>query len=132
MLQIDYRGRDINSSDVSAKRPKRVISATLSGDDHCECEELGTSVTGNAPVLALCRQLLAQGVDPDRAVAVYRRGVLALKVRSIREGARLTVKSAGNGTPIFVLDGGGKGAAASPMRSRPCFGSSGRARQTGE
>ena len=49
-------------------------------------------------------QLLATGVDPDTPLRVYRRGVLALKVRSIREGARLTVKTAGNGTPIFTLD----------------------------
>jgi hypothetical protein len=64
--------------------------------------------------LNLCGQLLAQGLDPDAALAVHRRGILALKVRSIREGARLTVKTAGNGRPIFVLDDATKGAGASP------------------
>ena len=69
----------------------------------------------------MCRQLLATGVDPDTPLRVYRRGVLALKVRSIREGARLTVKTAGNGTPIFTVDDGYKGAAAPPARSKPDF-----------
>jgi hypothetical protein len=60
-------------------------------------------VTGHAPVLKLCRELLAQGVDPDTALTVYRRGIVALKVRSIGEAARLTVKDDGNtGTPRFV------------------------------
>jgi hypothetical protein len=121
MLQIDYQRHNSNSPELAAKRPQRAISATLCGDNRCECEEFGTRVTANAPVLALCRQLLAQGVDPDRAVAVYRCGVLALKVRSIREAARLTVKIAGNGTPIFTLGGGQEGAAAPPVRFQPDF-----------
>jgi len=91
------------------------------GDDCCRCQEIDAAVTANAPVLAMCRQLLATGVDPDRPLRVYRRGALALKVRSIREGARLTVKIAGNGTPIFTLDYPCKGAAAPPARSKPDF-----------
>jgi hypothetical protein len=34
------------------------------------------------PVLALCRELLAAGLDPDAAVEAYRAGTLALRVRS--------------------------------------------------
>jgi hypothetical protein len=101
-------------------QPKREhVIAELVGDDSCRCQEIDAAVTANAPVLAMCRQLLATGIDPDTALSVYRRGVLALKVRSIREGARLTVKTAGNGTPIFTLDDGCKGAAAPPVRSKP-------------
>jgi hypothetical protein len=93
------------------------ISATLRGDE--ECEAVNVVVTGHAPVLKLCRELLAQGVDPDTALTVYRRGIVALKVRSIGEAARLTVKTAGNGTPIFVVDDSWQGAGASGMRSCP-------------
>jgi hypothetical protein len=120
MLQISQFRNDSNR--LADKHWRQEISATLTGDDHCECEEFDASATANTPVLALCRQLLAQGVDPDRALAVYRRGVLALKVRSIRTGARLTVKTAGNGTPIFAPDGVQGGAAAPPMRSQPGIG----------
>jgi hypothetical protein len=97
------------------------LIAELVGDDSCRCQEIDAAVTANAPVLAMCRQLLTTGIDPDTALSVYRRGVLALKVRSIREGARLTVKTAGNGTPIFTLDDGCKGAAAPPVHSEPDF-----------
>jgi hypothetical protein len=77
------------------------ISATLRGDE--ECEAVNVVVTGHAPVLKLCRELLAQGVDPDTALTVYRNGIVALRVRSIGKAARLTVKDDGNtGTPRFV------------------------------
>jgi hypothetical protein len=103
-------------------QPKREhIIAELIGDDSCRCQEIDAAVTANAPVLAMCRLLIATGIDPDTALCVYRQGVLALKVRSMREGARLTVKTAGNGTPIFALDDGCKGAAAPPVRSKPDF-----------
>src|SRR6516164_8852996 len=92
------------------------ISATLRGSE--ECEAVNVIVTGHAPVLKLCRELLAQGVDPDTAMTVYRRGIVALRVRSIGEAARLTVKSAGNGAPIFVVDHSWQGAGASSVRSR--------------
>ena len=71
-------------------------------DDCSRCQEIDAALTAN----------------PDRPLRVYRRGALALKARSIREGARLTVKIAGNGTPIFTLDYPCKGAAAPPARSK--------------
>ena len=117
---IDLLGGKINPARNIEPKRERVI-AELVGDDSCRCREIDAAVTANAPVLAMCRQLLATGIDPDTALCVYRRGVLALKVRSIREGARLTVKTAGNGTPIFTLDDGCKGAAAPPVRSKPDF-----------
>jgi hypothetical protein len=117
---IDLLGGKINPARNIQPKQEHVI-AELVGDDSCRCQELGAAVTANAPVLAMCRQLLATGIDPDTALGVYRRGVLALKVRSIREGARLTVKTAGNGTPIFTLVDGCKGAAAPPVRSKRDF-----------
>jgi hypothetical protein len=117
---IDLLGDKINPARNIQPKQQHVI-AELVGDDSCRCQEIDAAVTANAPVLAMCRQLLTTGIDPDTALSVYRRGVLALKVRSIREGARLTVKTAGNGTPIFTLDDGYKGAAAPPVRSKPDF-----------
>jgi hypothetical protein len=106
----DQLGGSINQRNIT----KPNISATLIGANRCDA--LGITATDHAPVLSLCRQLLGQGVDPDTALTVYRRGILALKIRSIGEAARLTVKSTGNGRPVFALDAGGKGAGAPPMR----------------
>lgn len=74
----------------SAAAPKATISATLAGSDRCEAA--GITVTGATPVLKLCRSLIAAGLDPDRALHVFRGAKLALRIRSLREGARLTVK----------------------------------------
>jgi hypothetical protein len=71
------------------------VYGELSGDDTCTCS--GLTVRANAPVLAMCRQLLAVGLDPDTAMEVYRGAILALKVRSIGEAARLDVNSKGTG-----------------------------------
>jgi hypothetical protein len=42
-------------------------------------------------VLALCRRLLAAGVDPGRPLCAYRGDKLSIAIRSIREGAAHTV-----------------------------------------
>ena len=87
------------------------VHAQLIGTD--KATALGLTVRGSSPVFALCRKLRAAGVDPTRPLHAYRGGVLALRVSSIQEGAALTVKSAGNGSPIFAPM---RGATASPMR----------------
>ena len=102
------------SSYTKAGAPCNTIRTDLIGSDTCLAA--GITATGATPVLALCRQLLAAGLDPDAALEVYRAGTLALRVRSIGEGARLTVKTAGNGCPIFTVDAACRGAAASPLR----------------
>ena len=76
----------------------RVI-AQLSGSDTCSAA--GITATGHAPILAMCRQLLQVGLNPDQALEVYRAGILALTVRSIAQGARLTVEDDSRGTPRF-------------------------------
>ena len=88
-----------------------IIHAEITGSDTCLAA--GIKATGHAPVLGLCRQLLAAGLDPDRAIEVYRAGILALTVRSIAQGARLTVEDDSRGTPRFRPWRGG---AASPVR----------------
>ncbi len=70
-----------------------------------EASALGITATAAAPVLALCRKLVAAGFDPNTELEAYRdRDVLALKVRSIGEAGQLRVNSKGNG---FEIDGQG-------------------------
>jgi hypothetical protein len=78
-----------------------IITAQLTGSHHCEA--LGIVAKGRAPALALCRQLLVAGIDPDTALVVVRNGILSLRIRSIREGARLTVEDGETGIPKFRL-----------------------------
>src|SRR5262245_10107645 len=84
--------------DIAASRRNSSLPlyAKLIGDDTCTA----TGIT--APALALCRQLLAAGLDPDQALEVYRGATLALRIRSIGEGAPLTVRDDNRGTPRFV------------------------------
>ena len=71
------------------------IRAVLIGSDRCEAE--GISVRAAAPVLALCRKLVTAGHDPERPLHAYRGNVLALRVRSIGEGAQLAIAGDGVG-----------------------------------
>jgi hypothetical protein len=97
------------------------IEAELIGSN--ECRARGITTRGSAPVLALCRALLGAGYDPSRPLHVLRGKVLALKVRSIGEGAELTVSDA-HGRPRLrrmppqdwarLQEGQGRGLVASP------------------
>jgi len=76
------------------------IRATLIGSDHCEAD--GIVARGHAPVLGLCRALLAAGYDPRRPLNAYRGDTIALIIHSIGEGARLTVEDNRRGTPVLA------------------------------
>jgi hypothetical protein len=73
------------------------IPATLIGSDRCEAE--GLSARGYAPVLDLCRVLVAAGYSPACPLEAWRGETLCLRVRSIGEGALLTVADDRHGTP---------------------------------
>jgi hypothetical protein len=73
------------------------IRAVLIGSDRCEAE--GIIAYGYAPLLDLCRALIKAGHDPKRALHAYRGEILALAVRSISEGAQLTIEDGPHGTP---------------------------------
>jgi hypothetical protein len=107
----------IQSKLVCGKRDAAAepIEAELVGSRTCVAGSV--KATGNAPALALCRELLAQGVDPDSALHVYRAGVLALRIKSVREGASLTVEDDEYGTPRLRKIRGESRGAASPMRN---------------
>src|SRR5262245_47813557 len=89
------------------------LVADLSGSR--ACTGVGITASGTTPAIVLCRELIAAGLDPDAALEVYRAGTLALRIRTLREGAQLTVKTAGNGAPIFAVDAACRGAAAPPI-----------------
>jgi hypothetical protein len=97
--------------DGQSNKPKitqpQALRADLIGSSTCTAA--GITATGHAPVLALCRRLIAAGYDPDQALEVYRAAVLALTVRSIGVAARLTVReSTSDGRPRFArLNGDG-------------------------
>jgi len=76
------------------------IRALLIGSNRCDAA--GFTVLGRAPVTELCRVLHQAGFDPGGPLRAYRAEVLCLAVRTIGEGARLTVKTAGSGCPVFA------------------------------
>ena len=82
---------------------QRSIRAEIVGQT--QATACGVTVSGrNAPVLALCRALIEAGHDPDSPLEAYRGDTLCLRVRSIGEGAKLTVSEATNdGKPRFAL-----------------------------
>lgn len=90
------------------------VLADIIGSDRCQAE--GFTARSSSPVLAICRKLIEAEVDPDLPLRAYRGNVLCLAIRSIGEAARLIVKSAGNGVPIFAVSTGHEGAAAPPVR----------------
>jgi hypothetical protein len=79
------------------------VVARLSGSNTCTAA--GITANSPTPVLALCRQLLAAGLDPDQAMDVYRGATLALRVRSLREAAGLEVNGHGNGFVVRAIGG---------------------------
>ena len=90
-----------------------VIRAELFGSDACAA--LGVAVCATAPVLALCRRLVAAGYDPALPLEAWRGPALCLRVRSIGEASQLRVATHGLG--FEHLHGCAAGCtAASPMR----------------
>jgi hypothetical protein len=54
-------------------------------------------VRAYAPVLVICRVLVAAGCDPATPLEAYRGDMLCLRVRSIGEGANLEINGDGVG-----------------------------------
>jgi hypothetical protein len=73
------------------------ICVELIGSNCCEAE--GVIARGRAPVLELCRELLAAGFSPGRRLEAWRGDTRYIRVRSIGEGAHRTVADDRHGTP---------------------------------
>jgi hypothetical protein len=96
----DDRSRsELPGNSPTTSQKQYPVIGELSGSDTCSAA--GITATGNAPILALCRQLLQAGLNPDQALEIYRGAILCLKVRSIAAGAQLTVEDDNRGTPRF-------------------------------
>ena len=104
----DRLGSSINSANNPTANSAQVcLRADLIGASTATAA--GITANGATPVLGLCRRLLAAGHDPATRLDVYRGAMVALRVRSIGEAARLVVKTSGNGVPIFAVQEGAGG-----------------------
>jgi hypothetical protein len=89
-LQSGWIGPAVNSQPCAKTQ---ALHAELIGSDICT--SAGITARSPTPVLALCREMIAAGLDPDRALEVYRGATLALRVRSIGAAAKLEINSKG-------------------------------------
>jgi hypothetical protein len=99
-----------NSPNRSKHSIQTAIRAELTGSDRCSA--LGMTVRSSSPVLTLCRQLVEAGHDPATPLKAYRADTLALRVKSIGQGAKLEVDGEGTGFRLRRQPG-----RATPMRS---------------
>ena len=67
-----------------------VIIAQLIGQDRAQAGDI--VARSRSPVFALCRALLAAGANPNSKLECFRGSVLALTVKTIGIGAKLTIK----------------------------------------
>jgi hypothetical protein len=72
------------------------IRAEIVGCDRCTALGIEARTTA-APVLALCRLLIAAGHDPASPLDAYRGGTLCLRIRAIGEAAGLDINAKGSG-----------------------------------
>jgi len=124
MVQVYHRLEERNHRSPSSvarnirKTRKRLTAAAAISAVRVEligancATTLGIEAHGPSPVLALCRALVEAGHDPATS------DMLALRVRSIGEGARLTVEDNHIGKPVFrrCRDRAESGGAAPPVR----------------
>jgi len=95
----------------------QTIRAELVGSDTCLAA--GFTANGSMPGLKLCRRLVEAGHDPAARLEVYRGAVLALTVKSIGEGAGLSVADDTLGRPKFRRWRGPRGSGAAPPIAQP-------------
>ncbi len=115
--EMDELGQRVGSEANRQLGPKQgPIHAELIGSDRCAAE--GIIATGYAPVLALCRLLVVAGFDPATPLEAWRDETLCLYVRTIGEGAGLTIEDDRHGRPRLRRwrDRNGGCGASSPVR----------------
>lgn len=87
--------RCLNKPAKHSTQPGWPIRAALVGSQHCSA--LGIAAHSYAPLLNLCKLLVASGVDPAMVLHAYRGDMLCLIVRSIGQAAALDINSHGTG-----------------------------------
>jgi hypothetical protein len=106
---LRHRAAERKSGTAADRKTATAIRAELIGDD--QATALGIEARSAAPLLDLCRKLVAARHDPASALNAYRGATLSLIVRSIGEAADLEVNSKGTG---FVRRASGIAGAAPP------------------
>ena len=94
------RGRREQVEMSIRRRHALPIRAELTGS--ATASALGISARSNSPILTLCRLLIRAGHNPSARLEAYRGSTLCLRVCSIGEGARLTVKEPNGGRAHFA------------------------------
>src|SRR5262249_34675362 len=94
--KLDGLGRHVVSGTSLSQNFGHAIRAELIGSNSCS-----VTARGHAPVLALCQFLIEAGHDPNRPLLAYRGDTLCVRLRSIVEGAALTIEDDRLGTPRF-------------------------------
>ena len=107
--ESDQLGGKVGLVATPSRKPSQVVRAELVGSDRCLAA--GYVTRGTTPVLAMCRKLVAAGINPAASLECYRGTTLAITVASIGHGAGLEIN--GHGTGFRPLR---KGGAASPIR----------------
>ncbi|MGC1359409.1 MAG: hypothetical protein WA851_27150 [Xanthobacteraceae bacterium] len=75
----------------------------MSNPIHAEIVGSDTVIVGDmvvvcaAPIITICRELVARGADPAIAMLAFRSNQLAVKVRAIGEAAQLEINGKGSG-----------------------------------
>ena len=76
------------------------IIAQLIAHDRAQAGDI--VVRSRSPVFALCRALLAAGANPNSRLECFRGSVLALTVKSVGIGAKLTIRETVTDGPRVV------------------------------
>ena len=87
MAMTAWHSEQINKAAAPSRFVADPIEAQLIRSDTCKVRSITTK--SSSPVLAMCRALIGAGYDPCRPLHCYRGSMLALKVRTIGEGAKL-------------------------------------------
>lgn len=78
------------------------VEAIFVGSQSCAAGAIKVSST-NSPAFSLCRALIRHGFDEDRPLHLYRDGVLALKITTLRWGADRRITYTRHGRPKWAL-----------------------------
>jgi hypothetical protein len=78
------------------------IGAQLAGSNICIARSI--RVDSVAPVLDLCRRLVAAGYDPATPLQCYRFATLCLRIRSIGEAAGFELSARGTGFVRYRIE----------------------------
>jgi hypothetical protein len=98
LMGKDTRGVTKREREFYRRSANNPIRAQLAGDI---CTALGLTAKSDSPILALCHKLVDAGHDPATPLAAYRGDTLALRVKSIGQGAQLRVTADNAGSPVF-------------------------------